>query len=193
MENLESIQSIQSVVLVIHLILALAIIGLVLIQRSEGGGLGIGGGGGMGGFASARGTANMLTRLTAIFATGFFITSLALGILAAKQSSASRGILEQIDPAAIEKAEAKEKAQPEITFEPPTSSNKETSTPADASASETPAQVKNNEETAPAAQEPVSENKAEEPKTESPAPAEEPVRAQEKSEAAPDTPGTKKD
>ena len=49
------------VVLVIHLILAVSIIGLVLIQRSEGGGLGIGGGGGVGGLGRPRGTANALT------------------------------------------------------------------------------------------------------------------------------------
>ena len=60
----------EHVILVIHLILALSIIGLVLIQRSEGGGLGIGGGGGggMGGFATPRTTANVLTRMTAIMA-----------------------------------------------------------------------------------------------------------------------------
>lgn len=126
MENLESIQSIQSVVLVIHLILALGIIALVLIQRSEGGGLGIGGGGGLGGFASARGTANMLTRMTAIFAAGFFITSLALGILAAKQSSVGKGFLENVKPAVLEKAEANPEEMPkaDIKFEPPTAAGK---------------------------------------------------------------------
>ena len=64
----------ENVILVIHLILALAIILLVLIQRSEGGGLGIGGGsgGGLGGLASPKGTANMLTRMTAIAAGSFF-------------------------------------------------------------------------------------------------------------------------
>ena len=73
----------ENVVLIIHLILALAIIGLVLIQRSEGGGLGIGGGGGgMGGFATPKGTASALTKMTAFFATCFFITSLTLAILA---------------------------------------------------------------------------------------------------------------
>lgn len=73
----------ESVILVIHLFLALAIIGLVLLQRSEGGGLGIGGGG-LGNLATAQGTASALTRLTAICATGFFITSLLLGILASR-------------------------------------------------------------------------------------------------------------
>jgi preprotein translocase subunit SecG len=63
---------------VIHLLIVLALVGVVLMQRSEGGGLGIGGGSG---FMTARGAANVLTRATAILATGFFITSLALGII----------------------------------------------------------------------------------------------------------------
>jgi preprotein translocase subunit SecG len=69
----------QQVVIVIHLMLVLALIGVVLLQRSEGGGLGIGGGGG---FMTSRGTANVLTRATAILAGLFFITSLILSILA---------------------------------------------------------------------------------------------------------------
>jgi preprotein translocase subunit SecG len=68
----------QTVLIVIHLMIVLALVGVVLIQRSEGGGLGIGGGSG---FMSARGTANVLTRATAILATLFFITSLGLGVL----------------------------------------------------------------------------------------------------------------
>ncbi|WP_431322279.1 preprotein translocase subunit SecG [Rhizobium sp. YTU87027] len=68
----------QTVLIVIHLMIVLALVGVVLIQRSEGGGLGIGGGSG---FMSARGTANALTRTTAILATLFFITSLGLGVL----------------------------------------------------------------------------------------------------------------
>jgi len=73
----------QTVLIVIHLMIVLALVGVVLIQRSEGGGLGIGGGSG---FMSARGTANALTRTTAILATLFFITSLGLGILARYES-----------------------------------------------------------------------------------------------------------
>ncbi len=92
----------QEVVLVIHLILALAIIGLVLLQRSEGGGLGIGGGtGGLGGFATAHGTANALTKLTVICAILFFATSLTLGILANQKSSAEK-ILENLDKVSAE-------------------------------------------------------------------------------------------
>ena len=73
----------QTVLIVIHLLVVLSLIGVVLIQRSEGGGLGAsGGGGGSGGFFSARGSANVLTRTTAILAGLFFITSLALTISA---------------------------------------------------------------------------------------------------------------
>ena len=71
----------QTFVIVIHLMVVLAMIGVVLLQKSEGGGLGMGGGGG-GGFLSSRGTANVLTRATAILAAVFFATSLILSILA---------------------------------------------------------------------------------------------------------------
>jgi preprotein translocase subunit SecG len=69
----------QHVIIVIHLMLVLALIGVVLLQRSEGGGLGIGS---SGGFMTSRGTANVLTRATAILAGLFFVTSLVLSILA---------------------------------------------------------------------------------------------------------------
>ena len=62
----------QTLVLTIHILIALALIGSVLLQRSEGGGLGIGGGGAGGGFMTARGTANLMTRVTAILAASFF-------------------------------------------------------------------------------------------------------------------------
>ena len=87
-----------SVLLVIHLMLAIAMIVSVLLQRSEGGGLGIGGGGGgggMGSLLSGRGTANLLTRTTAILAAGFMLTSLTLTILAASDR-APRSILDEI-------------------------------------------------------------------------------------------------
>lgn len=93
-----------TVVLVIHLILALAIIGLVLLQRSEGGGLGIGGGsGGLGSFASAGQTANALTRMTAFCALAFLCTSLTLAVLAGNNSN-SGSLLENLDnpPAAVD-------------------------------------------------------------------------------------------
>ena len=71
------------IVLVIHLLIAIGLVGVVLLQRSEGGGLGMGGGGNSGGgFMSGRGTANLLSRTTAILAACFFVTSLTLAILA---------------------------------------------------------------------------------------------------------------
>ena len=63
----------STVLLIIHLFVTLALIGVVLIQRSEGGGLGIGSSQGMGAFMSGRGTANLLTRATAILATVFMV------------------------------------------------------------------------------------------------------------------------
>jgi preprotein translocase subunit SecG len=79
----------HEVVLVIHLILAVAIIALVLIQRSSGGGLGIGGGsGGLGDFATARGAANALTKATTLCAFAFFATSLSLAYMGKGTSQA---------------------------------------------------------------------------------------------------------
>lgn len=75
----------QTLVLTIHILIALALIGSVLLQRSEGGGLGIGGGGAGGGFMTARGTSNLMTRVTAILAASFFATSLILAIMAGHQ------------------------------------------------------------------------------------------------------------
>jgi preprotein translocase subunit SecG len=75
-----------TVLLVLHLMLAAGLVGVVLMQKSEGGALGIGGGSG-GGFLTGRGTANLLTRVTAALAAAFFATSLMLTILA--QSNAT--------------------------------------------------------------------------------------------------------
>ena len=65
----------QTVIIVVHLMIVTVMIGAVLLQKSEGGGLGMGGGAG---FMSSRGTANLLTRTTSILAVGFFVTSLFL-------------------------------------------------------------------------------------------------------------------
>jgi preprotein translocase subunit SecG len=77
-----------TVFLIIHVLLALALIGVVLLQRSEGGGLGIGGGGGMSGLMTGRSSANLLTRVTAGLAALFFATSLVLALLASTPSRA---------------------------------------------------------------------------------------------------------
>jgi preprotein translocase subunit SecG len=75
------------VLLIIHLFVTIALIGVVLIQRSEGGGLGIGSSQGMGAFMGGRGTANLLTRATAVLATMFFALSMALAFLGHGQGS----------------------------------------------------------------------------------------------------------
>ena len=75
----------EQVVLVIHLLIAVALIGVVLVQKSEGGlgGLGGGsGGGGFGGLMTTRGSANLLTRTTAVLAAVFMLTSIALVMIA---------------------------------------------------------------------------------------------------------------
>ncbi len=83
----------QHVVIVIHLMLVLSLIGVVLLQRSEGGGLGIGSSGGAGSFMSVRGTANFLTRVTAILAALFFTTSMLLAVMS-HRSAAPKSILD---------------------------------------------------------------------------------------------------
>ncbi len=81
-----------TVILVIHLMIAAALVGVVLMQKSEGGALGIGGGGG-GGMLTGRGTANLLSRATAVLAAAFFVTSIVLTILA-QRSTAPRSVFE---------------------------------------------------------------------------------------------------
>jgi len=70
----------QTVLIVIHILVVLALIGVVLLQKSEGGALGMGGGGG--GFMTSRGSGNVLTKATAILAATFFATSLLLSVIA---------------------------------------------------------------------------------------------------------------
>jgi len=89
----------QTVIIIVHLIIVLALIGVVLLQRSEGGlGLG-GGGGGVSGFMTGRGQANALTRATAILAGLFFLTSIVLSLMAS-YSRGPRSIFEGATPAA---------------------------------------------------------------------------------------------
>src|SRR5579883_1601278 len=70
-----------TVILVVHLMIAVALVGVILLQKSEGGALGMGGGG-MSGFMTGRSTANLLTRTTAALAVLFFVTSVALAVMA---------------------------------------------------------------------------------------------------------------
>jgi preprotein translocase subunit SecG len=102
-----------TVILVIHLLIALALVGVILLQRSEGGALGIGGGGG-GGLVSGRAAGNLLTRATAILATVFFVTSLTLAILAnqTRQGPSITDGLDQQAPAAEQPAASPVPATP---------------------------------------------------------------------------------
>lgn len=88
------------VLLIIHLFLALALVIVVLLQRSEGGALGMGGGT-MGGMMTARGSANLLTRATAIIAACFIVSSLSLAIL----SSSNRAPTSILDGAGAPRTE----------------------------------------------------------------------------------------
>jgi len=81
----------ENVILTVHLILALLLIGVVLLQRSEGGGLGMGGGGAM----SGRAAATALTKLTWLFAVLFIGTSITLTVIAA-QKAGTGSIIDQI-------------------------------------------------------------------------------------------------
>ncbi|ANK81317.1 MAG: preprotein translocase subunit SecG [Rhizobiales bacterium NRL2] len=86
-----------TIITVIHVLIAIAMVGVILMQRSEGGALGIGGGGsggGMGGIMSGRGTANLLTRTTAVLAAMFIATSIILAILVGGKDE-SGSILDQ--------------------------------------------------------------------------------------------------
>jgi preprotein translocase subunit SecG len=87
---------------IIHLGIALALVGTVLLQKSEGGALGMGGGG-MSGFMTGRSTANLLTRTTAILAAAFFLTSVLLVVLS-NRSGTPRSLLDQGPPPATQEA-----------------------------------------------------------------------------------------
>jgi preprotein translocase subunit SecG len=97
----------STVLLIIHLMVASALVGVVLLQRSEGGALGMGGGGG---FMSGRGAANFLTRVTAGLAAAFFATSLLLSLLATRPEKQPRSILDTAP--ASQKSQPADKAAP---------------------------------------------------------------------------------
>lgn len=97
-----------TVILVIHLLIAIALVGTVLLQRSEGGALGMGGG--MGGFMTGRATANLLTRVTAFLAAGFMVTSLVLALMST--SGRDKGSILDAPPAATAPAAPEQPAAP---------------------------------------------------------------------------------
>jgi preprotein translocase subunit SecG len=108
-----------TVLLIIHLFVTLALIGVVLIQRSEGGGLGIGSSQGMGAFMSGRGTANLLTRTTAILATLFMVLSLVLALLNHGTGGVAGSLLENPAPASTPGSNGTLPAAPPPTTQAP--------------------------------------------------------------------------
>lgn len=90
-----------AILTVIHILITIAMVGVILLQRSEGGGLGIGGGGaGMSGFMTGRSAANVLTRATAVLASLFIVSSLALTLLAT--AGRERSILDVPAPSPVQ-------------------------------------------------------------------------------------------
>lgn len=116
----------ENIVLSIHLILTLSLIGAVLLQRSEGGGLGMGGGDGS---TAGRSAANAMTKLTWMLATGFLITSLALTVIAAK--NAGEGSV--LDRLGLDSPAATSTVNPDlgdVVLTPPTATDAPTAPPA---------------------------------------------------------------
>ncbi len=118
------------IILVIHLLIAIALVGAILLQKKEGGlgGLGGGGSGGMGGMMSGRAKSDLLSRTTGILAAAFFVTSLALAIIGSRTSQQG-----PLVPAAAPSAEAPADSAP-------ADSAPAESTPAESTAAE-PAQT----------------------------------------------------
>ena len=86
----------ETVLIVVHLLIVLSLCGVVLLQRSEGGGLGTGGS--PSAFMSGRGQANLLTRMTAILGAAFFVTSLALAVMASRGRAPSSPLDSALPP-----------------------------------------------------------------------------------------------
>jgi preprotein translocase subunit SecG len=116
----------ENVVLIVHLIIALCLIAIVLLQRSEGGGLGMGGGGGGGGVMSSRSAATALGKLTWGFAIAFIVTSITLTIISASKS-ADTSVIDRLGVAAPASAPAADPSSSGLPTEadllPPSSSD----------------------------------------------------------------------
>tara|TARA_Y100000590_G_scaffold313092_1_gene353907 strand:+ start:389 stop:700 length:312 start_codon:yes stop_codon:yes gene_type:complete len=101
----------MTTLIIIQLILAILLVILVLLQGTDNEGLGLGGGGGLGGMMSVRGSANLLSRLTALVATLFMIMSVVLTISASVGSD--RNVLESLPSINEEDLKSEEPSIPE--------------------------------------------------------------------------------
>ena len=104
----------SDIILVVHVLLAVGLIGVVLLQRSEGGGLGIGGGGS--GFMTGRGKVSVLTKVTMSLAAAFMVTSIVLSILAGGGSRPS-SIIDDIPAVAPGAGQGGESSEPSVPIE----------------------------------------------------------------------------
>jgi preprotein translocase subunit SecG len=102
---------------VVHVVIAIALVGVVLLQKSEGGALGMGGGG-MSGFMTGRSTANLLTRTTAVLAALFFLTSIFL-VMLSNAGRAPRSMVDEAPPGPIAPL-APSPAAPQVPITPTT-------------------------------------------------------------------------
>lgn len=116
----------ENIVLSIHLILTLSLIGAVLLQRSEGGGLGMGGGDGA---TSGRSAANAMTKLTWMLAAGFLITSLTLTVIATKKAGEG-SVLDRLGIDAPATTETLTPDLGDMILTPPTATDAPTAPPA---------------------------------------------------------------
>ncbi len=104
----------ESIILVIHLLVVLSLIVVILIQRSEGGALGMGGGGAGAGLVSVRGTANLLTRATTYLAVVFFVTSMTLSVLAGNRTAPTLDLDAPAATAPVAPTEEQQPARPGV-------------------------------------------------------------------------------
>ncbi len=106
------------IVLVIHVLIAIALIGVVLLQRSEGGALGMGGGSsGGGGLMSGRSAGNVLTKSTAVLGAAFMATSIVLAVLAGSDGGSGSFLDETAPPTQSEEAPPEEPRAPAVPLD----------------------------------------------------------------------------
>lgn len=105
------------IVLVIHVLIALALIGVVLLQRSEGGALGMGGGSGGGGLMSGRSAGNVLTKSTGVLGAAFMATSIVLAVLSGRDGGSGSFLDEPAPPTQTEQAPPEEPPAPAVPLD----------------------------------------------------------------------------
>lgn len=105
------------IVLVIHVLIALALIGVVLLQRSEGGALGMGGGSGGGGLMSGRSAGNVLTKSTGVLGAAFMATSIMLAVLSGRDGGSGSFLDEPPPPTQTEQAPPEEPPAPAVPLD----------------------------------------------------------------------------